>query len=249
MQELFRNPPDRCPVHYTQYDSVTPCLPKPQSHCHANPSALSNASVADVLDQVQRQKQKWVPKPVVGTGLGDNDLLQVLGHVVIGKLALDNDVGQDRVSRRDARADGEGMQEGEVRDEAPDKERGREPHEGHDGAQENGEGLPLRLEVAARKLDTSEDQLYAEDEAGEIQDDRVEILLGATILSVSFPWVTMATEDAVDLRIIQGSDEIGRTRRKSYSSQERYHWELLKQCSVQGMSCLREYAGATHHGI
>lgn len=185
MQELFRDPPDRCPVHYTQYDSITPRLPKPQSHCHACPSALSNSSVADVLDQVQRQEQKWVPEPVVGTGLGDNDLLQVLGDILIGELALDNDVGQDRVSRRDARADGEGMQEGDVRDEAPDQERGREPHGGHDRAQEKCEGLPLLLEVAAGKLDTGEDQLYAEDEAGEVQDDRIEILLGATILSVS----------------------------------------------------------------
>lgn len=185
MQELLRDPPHRRPVHHAQDDGVPPRLPEPQPHGHPGPAALSDAAVADVLDQVQGQEQERVAEPVVGAGLGDDDLLQVLGDVVVGELALDDDVRQDGVRGGDAGADGEGVQEGEVRHEGPDQEGGGEPHGGHDGAQEDGQGTPLLLEVTAGELDAGEDQLDAEDEAGEVQDDGVEILLVAAVRPVS----------------------------------------------------------------
>lgn len=225
MQELLRDPPDRRPVNHTQNDRVTPRLPEPQSHRHPRTAALGNAPIAHVLDQVQRQEQERVAEPIVGTGLGDDDLLQIFGDVVIRELALDDDVRQDWVCGRDARADGEGVQKGQVGDEGPDQKGGGEPHGGHDGAQEDGEGLPLLLEVAAGELDTGEDQLHAEDEAGEVENDRVEILLGATTLSVSLGILSPGKGSRwAGLRIVQGSDEVGRVGRKGYSSQERYHW-------------------------
>ena len=156
MQQLLGHPADDGAVRDTEQDGLAPRLAEPHTHGRAGVAA-----VADVLDQVEREEEEGVTQAVVGAGLGHDDLLQVLRHVAVGEAALDNDVGEDGVGGCDARPNRQGVQEAEVWHQRPDKQAGAQPHAGHNGTQEDGQRLPLLLEVPARQLDAGQDQLHA----------------------------------------------------------------------------------------
>lgn len=113
---------------------------------------------------------------------------------MVSELALDDDVGQDWVGGRNAGADCEGVEEGQVWDEGPDQQGGCHPHGGHDRTKKDGQGFPLLFEIAAGELDAGKDQLHAENEAGEVEDDGIEVLLGAAIRLVSLAWARSSGE-------------------------------------------------------
>lgn len=100
---------------------------------------------------------------------------------MIRELAVDDHVRQYRVRGRDARADGERVQEREVRDKRPYEEGADEPHGGHDGAEEEGKGPPLLFEVARGELHAGEDELHTKNQARKVEDVGVEVCLGAAV--------------------------------------------------------------------
>lgn len=122
---------------------------------------------------------------------------------MVCEAALDDDVGQHRIRGRHAGADGEGVQEGDMRHHGPDEEGCCEPHAGHDGPDEQGHGLPLRAEVPAGQLDAGENQLNAEDEAGEGKGNALDVLFRAGIF--------------------QRSDEVCCGRGEGHAREEGYH--------------------------
>lgn len=90
----------------------------------------------------------------------------------------------------------------------------------------------MPLEVARGQLDAGEDELHAEDEAGEVEDDGIEALLGAALHVVRQHDVCdqlhndeegRACAARANSRIFKRFNEVGRVRRKGHSSQERYH--------------------------
>lgn len=73
------------------------------------------------------------------------------------------------------------MEERNARHESPDKERGSEPHRGHDRPEEDRKRPPLFLEVPGGQLHAGENELHAEHEAREVENDSVETRLRAAV--------------------------------------------------------------------
>ncbi|KAJ8105465.1 hypothetical protein OPT61_g10161 [Boeremia exigua] len=137
-----------------------PCLAKPESDggtrfpVHSEPT---RAMTADVLYQVQRQEQKWVPQSIIRPRLSHDNLLKFLGGCDTG-------------------TNGQGLQKAYVRDHGEDKRAGDKPHSRHDRAEEQSQTLPFGLEVLGWQLHARKDQLHSEHHAGEVQSDGVQVL-------------------------------------------------------------------------
>ena len=63
-----------------------------------------------------------------------------------------------------------------IRDDGPDDQAGEKPHEGHADAEDEGERAPFALDVFPGQLDAGQNELNAENDAGEVVGDEVEVL-------------------------------------------------------------------------
>lgn len=111
MQKFFGDPTHRSTIDDADDDCVAPCLGKPLAHSMTN-AAIGSAS--RVGNYIEWQEQKGIAQAIIGTRLGDNNLLEILGYVLIGKLSLDNGVGEDGICGRNTRTDGKRLEEVDV---------------------------------------------------------------------------------------------------------------------------------------
>lgn len=133
MKKFLGNPTDDSAVDDTEDDSVAPGFAEPETHGKSCAAMLSHTPVPDILDKVQGKEQEGIAEAVVGARLGDDDVLKILRDIVVGKLTLDNDVGQHGIRWRNASTDGQGVENVQVWDQSPDDETRNQPHGGHDG--------------------------------------------------------------------------------------------------------------------
>lgn len=168
-EQLLAQPSHNGAVNDAQDDGVSPGICKPKAHGISGPSRGSTG--ADKLDQIQGKEEEGIAQPVIRARFGDNEVLQVLGNVVVRKLAFDDDSRQYGIRRRDTGAHGEGMQEARRPGKCPDQEARREPHQRHARAEQQHERLALSPEIFARQLDARNDQLDAEHQPREVERD------------------------------------------------------------------------------
>ena len=64
-----------------------------------------------------------------------------------------------------------------MRNHGPNKQTGRQPHTDHAWTQQPCQALPVVSKILAWKVNPHNDELYAEDESGEVQSDSVQVLL------------------------------------------------------------------------
>lgn len=92
VEQRLREPADDPAVEDAHQHDVDAGLAEEEAD-RGREAALTRYRVAvafSVLDEVQRQEEEGVPEAVVGPGLGDDDLLQVLWDVLIGEASLDD---------------------------------------------------------------------------------------------------------------------------------------------------------------
>lgn len=82
---------------------------KPKSHSIAG--IAGHGAGAQVLDEAERKKKKRVAEPITGARLDNDEVLEVVGDVVVRKLALYYDSREHGICRRHTCSDGEGVQE------------------------------------------------------------------------------------------------------------------------------------------
>ena len=96
--------------------------------------------------------------------------------VPLGELALSDDRGgQDGIGGGDAGGDDETLEPVQRGHHPPDEETRDEPAERHDGDEEEGDGLPVALQVELWQLDADGEALDNEDDAGELDGDEVDV--------------------------------------------------------------------------
>lgn len=103
MKQLFCEPSNQRTICDRHKNGVRPVFIEPESHGFAGTAASgSDSSIVRVLDQVQSKKKERVTQAIIGTRLGNDDLLELARDVFVGELAFHNAVRQDRVRRCDA---------------------------------------------------------------------------------------------------------------------------------------------------
>ncbi|KAI3492093.1 hypothetical protein L1887_43382 [Cichorium endivia] len=90
---------------------------------------------------------------VIAAGLAHEHVTDVGGDVLLSPWTTDDGLGQDGIGGGDAGGDDERVEKVEAWDEGVDETGGDEPAPGHDGAEEDGDGLPVAEEVLFGQLD------------------------------------------------------------------------------------------------
>jgi hypothetical protein len=107
-------------------------------------------------------------------------------------LTFANRVGKYRVRRRHTCADDQTLEKRETGDKPPHEQARDEPRAYHDGSEERDEGQPFSPEVRLGEGDAREEDLDADDDAGDLVGDGVERVLVASNPS---KWVEEARGD------------------------------------------------------
>lgn len=148
---------NHCALDDRQENLVGPNLVEPLAH---RSSQRRNSFVGVLVEEeVKCEEEEGEAQAVVGSTLGDDDVPDVLRDVLVGEPTLGDAVGEDRVGGSDARADDEGFEKLEPREESPDKEGGDQPGTGHDREEEHGQRLPLLAKVGLGKGNAGEKDL------------------------------------------------------------------------------------------
>lgn len=117
--------------------------------------------------QIHSEHQKRKPKPIVGPGLGRDNLPQRPRDVLVGKGPLGDGLRENGVGACDARCDDEGREERDARHGGEHAERGAEPHDGHDGEQAERHFFPALQVVLGWELVARDDELDANHDASD----------------------------------------------------------------------------------
>lgn len=99
----------------------------------------------------------------------------MLRHTLREFALTDDGRGKNRVGGRNAGSAHQTFQPIEGRDHPPDEQAGYQPAPGHDGHQEQEDGLPVALHVGFGQLDADGEALNDQDDSGTLQRDFVNI--------------------------------------------------------------------------
>jgi len=134
----------------------------------------------DVDGQVDERKRH----AVVASRLGGEDISKVFRDPP-GELALaDHRRGQHGIRRRHAGRTCQALQPAERGDHPPDEEAGDQPAPGHDGHEEQENGLPVPLHVRLGQFHPDGEALDDQDDARALESDLVDIAPGLRVEEV-----------------------------------------------------------------
>lgn len=88
MEKLSCDPAYHGSVYYAQENCKAPCLSEPMCHGLRNSTRVTRALGSSVLDQKECEEQKRVSKAIIRTRLSNDEPLQILGNILVGKLPL-----------------------------------------------------------------------------------------------------------------------------------------------------------------
>lgn len=107
-------------------------------------------------------------------------------------LTFADGVGKNRVGRSNARANDERLEEREVGDERPNKESGHEPGASHDRDKQDEQTESVPPAICLRKRDTGEQDLDGNDDAGNLERKRLELVL---VIAYPAEWIEYVCTD------------------------------------------------------